>query len=379
MAIGGQSGTAPLPDPEDSSMIRKFFRYWLIAALLGPNSALALNVGEIQVQSALNQLFDARIPLPSLTPEQLNRISVKLAPPAMFEEFGLDHASILKHLVFSLQYDADGEVYVKVISTQPIREPSLALLLEFGWPRGRTFREYTVLLDPVRRLAARPQDRTLTVLDSPDEAGTTLDAVATAEATDWTGEWWFPPETPSTSTPAYQPGDTYGPVAPGEGLWGVALKVRPDPNITREHMMQALFEANPQAFTSAGVDGLRSGVLLRIPTFQEIADLTGSTAARQRAEAERPTMLAASGAASAPMASEPLIDGDLQVFPLAPIPAFEPTPVEAPSPAIPDESLAVESEPAEPEPVSAPIPASEPALKSEPVVMEGSEPEPVVM
>jgi FimV-like protein len=382
VAIGGQSGAAPPPDPEDSSMIRKFFRYWLIAALLGPNSALALNVGEIQVQSALNQLFDARIPLPSLTPEQLNRISVKLAPPAMFEEFGLDHASILKHLVFSLQYDADGEVYVKVISTQPIREPSLALLLEFGWPRGRTFREYTVLLDPVRRLAARPQDRTLTVLDSPDETGTTLDAVATAETTDWTGEWWFPPETPSTSTPAYQPGDTYGPVAPGEGLWGIALKVRPDPNITREHMMQALFEANPQAFTSAGVNGLRSGVLLRIPTFQEIADLTGSTAARQRAEAEQPTMLAARDAAtSIPEESAGLADGDLQVFPLAPVPVFEPAPVETPSPAAPDESLAVESEPTAPEPVSVsvPVPESEPAPKSEPAVMEESEPEPAVM
>lgn len=261
-------------------MVHKFVRCCLTAALLGSTGVMALDVGEIQVQSALNQLFDARIPLPSLTPEQLAGVSVKLAPPAMFKEFGLDQTPTLKHLVFSLQYDADGQVYVKVVSTQPVREPSLGLLLEFGWPRGRTFREYTVLLDPVRRLAARPHDRTRTILDppvgdKPAAAPAAEDSGAIAETADWTGEWWFPPGTPSAATGGYQPGGTYGPVAPGEGLWGIALKVRPDPNITREQMMQALFQANPQAFTSSGVDGLRSGVMLRIPTFQEIADFTG--------------------------------------------------------------------------------------------------------
>jgi Tfp pilus assembly protein FimV len=37
-------------------------------------SASALDIGEIQVQSALNQLFDARIPLPTLTPEELAKV-----------------------------------------------------------------------------------------------------------------------------------------------------------------------------------------------------------------------------------------------------------------------------------------------------------------
>ncbi|HAS51252.1 MAG TPA: hypothetical protein DCS21_05740, partial [Gammaproteobacteria bacterium] len=61
---------------------------------------------------------------------------------------GLDQTPTLANLIFSIQYDAEGRVYVKVVSTQPIREPSLGLLLEFGWPRGKTFREFTVLLDP---------------------------------------------------------------------------------------------------------------------------------------------------------------------------------------------------------------------------------------
>ena len=60
-------------------MNRPSFRLWLMSLLLGPTCALALEVGEIQVQSALNQLFDATIPLPTLSPEELGRVSVKVA------------------------------------------------------------------------------------------------------------------------------------------------------------------------------------------------------------------------------------------------------------------------------------------------------------
>ena len=102
---------------------------WLTPLLLGPACALALDIGEIQVHSALNQLFDARIPLPTLTPEELGKISVKLAPAPMFKEFDLDRASTLSNLVFSLEYNAEGQVYVKVISTKPIRCS--------GWPSAR--------------------------------------------------------------------------------------------------------------------------------------------------------------------------------------------------------------------------------------------------
>ena len=87
-------------------MARNVLRCWLASLLLGPACALALEVGEIQVDSALNQLFDATIPLPMLSPEELGRISVKVASPTMFKEFGLDRGATLDNLVFSIQYDA---------------------------------------------------------------------------------------------------------------------------------------------------------------------------------------------------------------------------------------------------------------------------------
>ncbi|HOW76679.1 MAG TPA: FimV/HubP family polar landmark protein [Candidatus Competibacteraceae bacterium] len=359
-------------------MTRLSLRCWLLSLLLGSTCALALEVGEIQVQSALNQLFDATIPLPTLTPEELGRVSVKIASPSMFEEFGLDRAATLANLVFSIQYDAEGRVYVKVVSTQPIREPSLALLLEFGWPRGKTFREFTVFLDPVRRLAQRPSSRTKTVLNAPEAPGVApapIPAPAVAAAVPENREPAaspLPVATPST-VPAYKPGDVYGPVAPGEGLWGIATKLRPE-GITREQMMQALFQANPQAFSSAGIGGLKTGARLRIPTYREIADSTGSPIARRLATVEEPPAIPVA-VDSTPPPSTP------EVFPLvlAPIPepvAVTETPAPQPTAPTPPAPEAAPSPPI-PEPVAAvaePKPAPETPQAAEPVAAEPEKP-----
>ena len=364
-------------------------RVWLTPLLLGPACALALDIGEIQVHSALNQLFDARIPLPALTPEELGKVSVKLAPAPMFREFDLERAPALTNLVFSVEYNADGQVYVKVISTKPIQEPSLGLLVEFSWPRGKTFREFTVFLDPVQRVAQRPGDRSKTVLNTPaaapepsvepaprpesalaavaarpePEQGVRSDsggepaATVIAQAAGAPDRASHPMETPSAPVRVYRPGDTYGPVAAGEGLWGIALKVRPDPGITREQMMQALFQANPHAFSKVGISGLKTGSMLRLPSFREIADLTGSAAARQLAEIGPATAVAAAAPPSpAPAALElktaPTVANPPEVFPLEPPAPLEPMAVMEPS-------AAPAPEAAQPAPAPA-IAASEP-------------------
>lgn len=371
-------------------MNRKGFRCQLLALVLlfGPISALALEIGEIQVQSALNQLFDARIPLPTLTPEELAKVSVKLAPPPMFNEFGLERAPTLANLVFSIEYNAEGQVYVRVVSTKPIREPSLALLLEFGWPRGRTFREFTVFLDPVQRLAKRPGDRSKTVMEPPPPPPVAAAPVPAVVASIPEPERNTPPDQGAVTEPAalrvaaapepsptpvaspadpvriYRPGDTYGPVAPGEGLWGIALKVRPDPGITREQMMQALFQANPQAFGKLGIGGLKIGAVLRIPTLREIADFTDSPVARQLATAGPAGVSAGTEPNAAPPVPEPELAEKApldspQVFPLPPPDQLEPIAGVTVASASPPEAASAIAEPVPPtpEPVMAISPA----------------------
>ena len=408
-------------------MFRKLFCFGLISLLVGPMCALALEIGEIQVNSALNQLFDAKISLPNLTPEELSKVSVKLGSSSMFKEFSLDRTPILAKLVFSIEYNPEGEVYVKVVSTEPIREPSLGLLLEFGWPRGKTFREFTVFLDPVERLAKRRIDRTKTVLEpsptdpsrptvasasqpsvappapEPATAATvasepatipeptsTVAAVPTEPAA--TASQALPPSVApvadggaetahapavSSSSPVeippprtYKGGDSYGPVAAGENLWKIALTVRPDPDITPDQMMQTLFKANPHAFAKSGIDGLKVGATLRVPTLREIANLTDSTTAKRLAEAEE-AAASVLGSSAQPAAAEPLAGPSSimeaqtgadspKVFALALPESIEPTTIEMAPPlaaVLKGETFRIAAQIRPPRSMSAPRPA----------------------
>ena len=408
-------------------MFRKLFCFGLISLLVGPMCALALEIGEIQVNSALNQLFDAKISLPNLTPEELSKVSVKLGSSSMFKEFSLDRTPILAKLVFSIEYNPEGEVYVKVVSTEPIREPSLGLLLEFGWPRGKTFREFTVFLDPVERLAKRRIDRTKTVLEpsptdpsrptvasasqppvappAPESATATTVASKPATIPEPTSTVAAVPAEPaaaasqalppsvvpvaeggaetahapavSPSSPVeippprtYKGGDSYGPVAAGENLWKIALTVRPDPDITPDQMMQALFKVNSHAFAKSGIDGLKVGTTLRVPTLREIANLTDSATAKRLAEAEE-AAASVLGSSAQPAAAEPLAGPSSimeaqtgadspKVFALALPESIEPTTIEMAPPlaaVLKGETFRIAAQIRPPRSMSAPRPA----------------------
>ncbi len=391
-------------------MTCKPFRFWWIALLLGSTSVSALEIGEMQVQSSLNQLFDARIPLPKLTPEELSKVSVKLAPAAIFKDFQLERTPALMNLAFSVEYNAEGQVYVKVVSSKPIQEPSLGLLLEFGWPRGKTYREFTVLLDPVqRRLAERPSDRSKTVLETPAAAPPPVAAapivpppasaeslptpvatapmvpppanaenlptpVATAPMVPPPAENLpyerAEPVTTTTTAPVrvYRPGDVYGPIQAGERLLSIAVKVLPDPSITNHEMVTALFRANPDAFGKAGMSALKRGAMLRLPSFREIAESSGSAAARHLAEVAEignssvtppgPLVTEASPAKTEDKAPEVFsLEPPALLEPVATLPSTPNTQPDQRAPAVgwaaaPSVDLVAESTPASLEPVS---------------------------
>ena len=52
-------------------------------------TAGALGLGEITLRSALNQPFVAEIPVTADSADELNQLTVQLAPAATFERFGL--------------------------------------------------------------------------------------------------------------------------------------------------------------------------------------------------------------------------------------------------------------------------------------------------
>src|SRR6202046_4797182 len=128
-------------------------RLMLLACLLSPSflwpsSAWALGLGEIHLNSALNEPMNAEIDLVAATPDELTALRATLADKDAFSRYGIDRPPFLSTLTFKVGKGKDGRDALLVRSTDAIPEPFVTFLVDVNWARGHLMREYTVLLDP---------------------------------------------------------------------------------------------------------------------------------------------------------------------------------------------------------------------------------------
>lgn len=247
----------------------------VLAGLL-PACAAALGLGDIQPKSFLNQPLAAEIPLLTDVPVEVTGLSVTLASPEVFAQFGLPHPSQLTGLNFVVLPGAGGGV-IRISSTTPVSEPFLTLLLELRWPQGRLLREFTVLLDPPDFGAAVTPPVTQPPAASP---------AAAVES----GQMQ-PPESPAEAAP-----ESTAPVAPmpamnsatsgqthvvqhSETLWAIAERYRPGKSVGINQMMVSIYRTNPGSF-AGNINRLRAGSALQIPD-REAIERFGSTEASE--------------------------------------------------------------------------------------------------
>src|SRR6202043_382314 len=128
-------------------------RVMLIACLLssgflGPSLSWALGLGEIHLNSALNEPMNAEIDLIAAAPDELTALRAPLASREAFTRYGIDKPPFLATVTFKVGKAKDGRDVLWARSTDSIPEPFVTFLVEVNWARGRLMREYTVLLDP---------------------------------------------------------------------------------------------------------------------------------------------------------------------------------------------------------------------------------------
>ncbi|MCU7905056.1 MAG: hypothetical protein KZQ76_04220 [Candidatus Thiodiazotropha sp. (ex Epidulcina cf. delphinae)] len=258
-------------------MIRKLSLAVAVATALLPMGVLALGLGEMHPQSALNQVFKADIDLLSVTEEELQDIRVSLASLEAFNKVGMDRPFLLTGLKFAPMMTPAGKPVIAISSSDAIREPFLNFLIEVNWPKGRLVREYTALLDPPVTLQRTPQAVTSPVARSASSRRTTM---ARAE----------------TQMPAMSGGEReYGPVQPNNNLWSIAKRMRRQDESV-EQVMMALQRHNSGAFINRNVNNLKVGKILRLP---EDADVTSLSKREAREEFLAQTQEWRSGRASA--------------------------------------------------------------------------------
>ena len=235
-------------------------------AMLGAfasTQVVALGLGEIELNSALNQPFNAEVELLSATEAELDELKVGIGSAAAFSKAGIERPMFLNKLKFDVTRKADGTAVVRVTSRDVVREPFLDFLLELSWSKGRLLREYTVLVDPPVTMPAPAP-----VAQAP--AQTTAPAAA-------------PSVTRSAPRqPVYDvaPGE-YGPTKRNDTLWNIARQVRPDADVSIEQTMLGLQRANPEAFINNNINNLKAGYVLRVPSREQLTSISRGEAARE--------------------------------------------------------------------------------------------------
>ena len=252
-------------------------RVLLMSALLAPGALYALGLGEIKLNSALNQPFDAEIELVSATQEDLGALRAALASNDTFVRYGLDRPAFLGDFNFRVTKGAGGRDVLRVTSPKPVTEPFVTLLVEANWPRGRLLREYTVLLDPPV-YAPGPAAAEPVVAAPRVSSGGATTARATAPVAETSNEVRTER---AVSAPAatIEPGSTYT-VRRNDTLWEIASAANPGTRSDVNRAMVSIYQSNPQAF-DGNINVLRSGSSLRIPDANQIRSVSAAEASAE--------------------------------------------------------------------------------------------------
>lgn len=266
------------------------------ASLVATQMASALGLGEVSVNSSLNQPLDAEIRLLQVRDLTQREILIGLASRDDFERIGVDRPYFLSDLKFELDMSSPAGPVVKVTSTKPVREPFLNFIIQAQWPSGKVLREYTLLLDlpvfsdaPAQPVAATqtasarssekkpvaqaPQSDTRYNPRSSFEEGRTSSSRTSAVSQESTSQ-----------SSAYAGVDVIGPVKANQTLWEIASQVKPDRTVTVQQTMLAIQRLNPDAFINNNINLLKRGQILRIPDAAQIKEFSRQEAVRSVAQ-----------------------------------------------------------------------------------------------
>jgi pilus assembly protein FimV len=259
--------------------------------LMSPWAVHAAGLGKLTVNSALGQPFKAEIDLVAVKKEEIPSLEARLASRDAFRKADVDYAPFLSTFTVSVEARSDGQPYIRIISSQPVVEPFLSMLIELNWASGRLLREYTVLLDlpetdkpqPVAPViqAAPVIQNVPAVQITPTEPPVVETEPVMVEKPDAPIKDFISDKKPAIPEPVpvgRTGGTTYGPIRSGDTLSRIARQVAPD-GVNLNQMLVALHRANRDAFSGNNINRLKAGPILRVPDSDEIAKISSAEAA----------------------------------------------------------------------------------------------------
>jgi len=245
------------------------------------SQAAALGLGEIELDSALNERLDAEIELLDASGLLPTEILVSLASNEDFNRIGVERFFFLTDLRFEVTYGSGVGATVQVTSSRPISEPYLNFIVEVMWPGGRLLKEYIVLLDPPTfSQAAAPR---VSAPTTPPPVGRTAGRIERSQPARSADQVRVVParqREPQSSSPVADDGN-YRMTDRNDTLWTIASDTRASGAVTVQQHMLAIQRLNPRAFIRNNINLLKAGYVLRLPSEREALSLTTGEAIQQ--------------------------------------------------------------------------------------------------
>jgi len=255
----------------------------LMMALSMPGTGHALGLGEIHVNSKLNEPLAAEIDIVGATADELMGLRASLANRETFQRFGFERPAFLSSTTFKVTQNSQGRPVLMIRSSDSFTDPLVSILVDLNWGNGELVREYTLLLDPAgfgtygagAAAAAAP----IAEAAAPaTEAASSVAAAATTTAA-----------VTATAAGAVRDGDgtqsserkisryKIGAKATLRGIaWRTGARSKSDLN----RLMIAIYRANPSAF-EGNINRLRRGAFVNIPGTAEVAAIPRAEANRE--------------------------------------------------------------------------------------------------
>ncbi|MBM68548.1 MAG: hypothetical protein CME43_03610 [Haliea sp.] len=250
-----------------------------LAALgcLQAGSVWALGLGELSLNSFLNEPLRAEVGLLDVGNLDQDQIRVRLATADDFDRLGIDRAYFLTGISFEVQVDRNGRGKIILTSEDPVLEPYLDFIVEARWPSGRLLRNYTVLVDPPafesQGTTVSASRRVAEVEGTPEPAATEVEAVPEGTRVGMRESSLAPGAMPERNFSA----GTAAEPAPGarymirrdETLWTIAQRARPE-GISVQQAMLEIQRLNPDAFIDGNINRIKAGYIIYLPDSSDV-------------------------------------------------------------------------------------------------------------
>ena len=285
-------------------MIRLIKLFLFASAFTFIFSAQALQLGKISINSKQEQPLNADIEVILTKADDVTELVPSIASKEDFESQGIERLPVHANINANFVKNSEGKIYLKLKSDKPVKDPFLDLLIQIDSPKGRNYREYTVLLDPpdpmdkminetLEKDTAKKDNNKLPAkdlaegkkreIDLEKKSKENQDLIETQkeevvveeqktakkeqpkeEVKSTKEEVIDDPDTDEQKTVKSVPGKTLYQIARENSLSGVTL----------EQMVVGIYLNNKKAFAEGNINGLNKNQILTVPSKSYFSDLS---------------------------------------------------------------------------------------------------------